>query len=257
MKRKFLKLIITFFSIIAITINLNPEISLVDSFSGNSVVLFFMFIIFYSFVNNTNKSKKYKNISIIVAIIFSIMYVLGKSIDVFGDIFIFGNKRQVVKLAISLLGYFWIFYNTLKFIFNLSTKKLMQFFDTKKLSALQSKIFSDNITSLLFVALLIFLSWLPIFLQYYPGVVTNDSLNQIYQGVGEHQLTSHHPVIHTLIIGACMRLGILIRDCNLGIAIYSIFQMIAMSTIFSYSLFYMARKKVPVLYRALTLLYFM
>lgn len=257
MKLKILKLMITFFSIGAITVNLNPEIEFIDSFSGNSAILCFIFIIIYAFSNKIVTNKKCKKISICISIILSIVYILGMLINDFGDIFVFGSKGQLAKLLIALVGYFWIFYNVLKYIYSFSREKLINIFSTKRLKKLEDKIFSHNILSFFTVMILIFLAWLPYLLQYYPGVVTNDSLNQIYQGIGLHQITTHHPVIHTMIIGECMRIGNFIQDYNLGIAIYSTFQMLIMSAIFSYTIYYMAKKNIPTLYRLITLIYFM
>ena len=70
-------------------------------------------------------------------------------------------------------------------------------------------------------------------------------------------MTSHHPVIHTLLIGFFLNVGKNIKDYNLGIALYSIFQMIIMASIFSYSLIFMKRKKIPIICRIITLIYYM
>lgn len=69
----------------------------------------------------------------------------------------------------------------------------------------------------------------------YPGNISPDSLSQIKQ-VLTVSYSDHHPFWHTMIIKMCLDIGItLFKDINLGIALYSIFQIIYMSTCFSYA----------------------
>lgn len=58
----------------------------------------------------------------------------------------------------------------------------------------------------LFYSLLIFFCWLPIFLAYYPSVFAYDAEGQLYQVIAKDYST-HHPLLHTLFLGAFFRLG--------------------------------------------------
>lgn len=74
------------------------------------------------------------------------------------------------------------------------------------------------------------LAWLPYYLYEYPGVMTPDSINQYGQVIGAYTLTNHHPVIHTLLIGAFYRLGItLTGSVYTGLGLYTLFQMCFMA----------------------------
>lgn len=69
-------------------------------------------------------------------------------------------------------------------------------------------------------ALVIWLCWMPYYILYYPGIVLGDSASQIWQSIGEYQLSNHHPVVHTLWIKLCIQIGSLYgglppRDCHL------------------------------------------
>ena len=120
------------------------------------------------------------------------------------------------------------------------------------------KLFTANKKSIFFVAGIIFLAYVPYLLNYYPGNVLIDSVIQILQGVGATPLTNHHPVLHTGIIAICINLGnFLFNSYEIGAFIYTLLQTIATSLIFSFSIYYMARKNVPVLIRVLTLLFYM
>ena len=77
---------------------------------------------------------------------------------------------------------------------------------------------------------------LVLFLCKHPGNLSVDSIRQITQNItGEY--SNHHPFIHTILIGFFINLGQnLFNNINSGVALYSIFQILFMSSIFSYSL---------------------
>lgn len=94
------------------------------------------------------------------------------------------------------------------------------------------------------------LCWLPYLITYYPGLVNYDTVNQILDfldGVapvpfgfvgGQEEVTvlfnAHHPVFVTLIFGAFIKLGILLGNPSLGLALFIIVQMVVAAFIFSY-----------------------
>lgn len=120
------------------------------------------------------------------------------------------------------------------------------------------KLFTRNKKSFIFVAIIIFLSYVPYILNYYPGNVLIDSVVQILQGAGALELTNHHPVLHTEIIALCMFIGkSIFESYQTGAFIYTLLQTMATSLIFSFAIYYMARKKIPVLIRLIALLFYM
>ena len=76
-------------------------------------------------------------------------------------------------------------------------KYLIEKFDTNK----KWKLFDGNIKSLLFVALIFFITYIPFFLNYYPGNVNTDSVGSILQITGEAKYTNFQPLLYTLIVG--------------------------------------------------------
>lgn len=120
------------------------------------------------------------------------------------------------------------------------------------------KFFTSNKKSFFIVGGIIFLAYIPYLLNYYPGNVLIDSVVQILQGVGAISLTNHHPVLHTLIISICMNIGqVIFNSYQTGAFIYTVIQTIMTSLIFSFSIYYMARKNVPVFIRVLAMLFYM
>lgn len=104
--------------------------------------------------------------------------------------------------------------------------------------------------------LLLLLLWLPVFLSIFPGAFAYDAHNEWMQ-VKEGIITSHHPVLHVLLVGYCLEFAYAaFGSYNVGIAIYTIIQMVLLATIFSYTLSFLKRYGIPSYARALMLLYF-
>lgn len=72
--------------------------------------------------------------------------------------------------------------------------------------------------------------WIPYFLYEYPAVMTPDSLNQYAQVIGAYELSNHHSVVHTALIGVFYNIGLsLTGDAHMGIALYTVVQMLFMA----------------------------
>ena len=125
-----------------------------------------------------------------------------------------------------------------------------------KEQAKEWKIFKPSKINYFIYLAIIFIAYVPYFLAHFPGLATPDSLTQILQGVGIYDLTNHHPVLHTAIIGIFMKIGGVLENYNIGIALYSIIQMLSVSAIFAYAVYYMVKKNVPVILRAIALIYY-
>lgn len=83
-------------------------------------------------------------------------------------------------------------------------------------------------------SLIIFLSWLPVFLAFYPGAFVYDAFDE-YNQVKTGEYTTHHPLLHVLMLGKSVVWGEeFLKSANLGIAFYTIFQMILLAIIFAY-----------------------
>ena len=70
----------------------------------------------------------------------------------------------------------------------------------------------------------------------YPGNLSSDSIDQIGQ-IMRGQYSNHHPFWHTMIIKACISLGLqLFGEINAAVAVYSVFQIIFMASCFAYAI---------------------
>lgn len=242
---------LSIFVTFAINMNWDKNIDIRYSFSGNSILYVIFFILICCMLTKTSNinNKRLKICCILLATLFASFEVVGNSINTYLDLSgIVESKITIIKTIIKFIGYLIVIYGILTNIFIWLENK--EFFRGK------NKWFTDNKRTFLWVWLLIFLAWIPYFLNYYPGVITADSMGQICQGLGISTMTNHHPVFHTFLISIAMNIGKLLGNYNLGVAIYSVAQMITVSGIFSFSIYYMAKRGVDSKFRILTLLFY-
>lgn len=105
-------------------------------------------------------------------------------------------------------------------------------------------------------AVVIFLCWLPVFLAYYPSVFAYDAEGQLYQVIA-HDYSTHHPLLHTLFLGAFFQLGgEWLHSFSAGMAVHSVVQMALMAAAFGYTLSYLYCRGVPVYLRVALMLFY-
>lgn len=117
------------------------------------------------------------------------------------------------------------------------------------------KIKESQVKSFLLTWLIIFLCWIPVFLAFYPGAFVYDAQDEYVQ-VASRVFTTHHPLTHVLLLGGFVCLGNkFFGSYNIGIAMYTIFQMLVLSGIFAYTLSYLRTKLSKKICVAVTLFY--
>lgn len=91
-----------------------------------------------------------------------------------------------------------------------------------------------QIKSWLVKAGIIFLCYLPVFLAVYPGFFVYDAQDELMQVVTRN-FSTHHPLVHVLLLGGIIQLFYkLTGSYNIGIACYTLFQMLVMAGIFGW-----------------------
>ena len=79
---------------------------------------------------------------------------------------------------------------------------------------------------------LMLVCYMPMFLIAFPGSFAYDvpfQLEQVFTGV----YSTHHPLLHTLLMGACVKLGHALGHINLGAALYVVIQMAGLAACFA------------------------
>lgn len=92
------------------------------------------------------------------------------------------------------------------------------------------------------------LLWMPTFLASYPGIYAYDTgyqLNEYMYG----GLSSHHPVIHTWLLGITMRAGVgLFHSSQAGAFLYTVLQLILFSAMLAGGVYYLRKEGGPRLF---------
>ena len=152
-----------------------------------------------------------------------------------------------LKLLIFFGGGYYAFWNILNAV---KTKLDSLNYERTEHNLDPKKVFIISFVVLLVTRLFV------LFVCQYPGEVTPDSVMQVDQ-IMKGEYTNHHPFYHTMVINACMSLGMLIfNNINAGVATYSVFQILFTSLCFSYLLSTIATLKPPKWILILSILFF-
>ena len=82
---------------------------------------------------------------------------------------------------------------------------------------------------------IIFVCWIPVFLAYFPGIMSYDSNRQFTEAYGAI-FWDLQPIFHTLMIRGALLLGQAMGGYEWGVAIYSLLQMLVLSFAIAFSL---------------------
>ena len=233
------------------------------------IILFLGLRAFYLKTFFTDKNNKgYKNIyKTLFSILLAVFMVLGYSYSKLNnwDI-VFGSAFQFIKSCIVAIGYYIIFRAIINYVFDTLLEKI-------KYKASTNKVFNFIFEKHSFIIplIIILICWIPYLVIYFPGVITPDSANQIKQFFGIQasgstdsvnlidenvKITNHHPVLHTVILGLCMKFGKLVGSDNIGVFIYTVFQMVVFASSLAYIIHFMKKIHTPNWIRVISLLNF-
>lgn len=223
--------------------------------NGNTIIFVVMFFALFVFLKGTIdiEYKRKFFISITIAVIFSIIEIICTSINIDYTL----NHIFDSNYILHFFGYIIILWSTISFIYSKISNNNKNYIINSKRYQIYKVIF-DSKWSFIINTILIFLAWIPYFLRYFPGLLTADSCSQVLQSMGMAELTNHHPIVHTGIIGLFINIGnSIIGNINVGVCLYTLFQMITMTMMFSVVLKYLSKKNIPYNVRIIGLLYYM
>lgn len=143
---------------------------------------------------------------------------------------------SVAQCIVVFLGLLIVMFVTVSFLFSILEK-------AEKTSAAERRFSKKDFALWLFLAILLFLFWVPCYLAGYPGFYNYDAFSQIPQVLyDEVPYNAHHPLIHTLLMGKIISFGYRHgADLNSGIALHSICQMMWCASAFSFVLCYIRK----------------
>lgn len=236
-----------------------------------SLLLFALLIIFFKkcFFREDLDKKGNRVYKIILSLLFSFFMVFGYSyMKINSWDMIFLNTFQLFKATIVFIGYYILFRGVMNYLFD-------QLFESIQVKETSNKLYNFIFVKHSFIIPLaiIIICWLPYLIVYYPGNLFEDPGNQLRQFFGVDlpewsaanstelidenvKITNHHPVLHTVILGACAKLGMILGDVNIGIFIYTLMQFCLMACTFAYVIHYMKKLNIPDWIRTLALIIF-
>ena len=206
--------------------------------------------------------KRKKVLSIIYSLIITTLIIIGTSF------ILTGNFKAITKYPILFLISSGLLYK----IINEITIYLYDKLDEKREKNLDIKKSKFNTLlkekPFIFSLIFILLCWLIYLIAFYPGILSPDPSYQILQYFGIDNkysyysilidksviLTNHHPVIHTILLGSCIKIGIkLFNSFNTGLFIYTLIQTFILAATLSYTIKFMKEINVNEKYRKLCL----
>lgn len=206
--------------------------------------------------------KKRKNVIVmLLSTLLSIFLIVGNSFKKKGS-FEFITNHLIIH-TVTFLILIFIFYKVISFLFkkldNIKWKESQEF---NKII----KIFNEH--QFLFCFIIILICWLPYIISFYPAILSPDPSYQIMQFFHIDNkystysilldpsviITNHHPVIHTLLLGSMVKIGTLLGSVNIGLFLYSIIQILILSSTLSYTIVFLKNIKTPKKYLLLCLI---
>lgn len=185
------------------------------------------------------KNKKEKFAFGFIVAVFIWIQLVCRTLELKGNME-WGIRSVLICLGISSVCVI-LFFIALYFLKKIKVKLCDLPYESK--GNTESKVRISNKAFFFISWLFIFLCWIPVFLAYYPGILAYDSYVQIGQ-IMEGVYNNHHPLIHTFMIAAFMKIGEAIGNMNLGVAMYTILQMLCLSATMSSGICLLAKKGV-------------
>lgn len=188
--------------------------------------------------------------------------LIGISFDFYKSLNLF-QRKPFLSILLWVFSFF-LFYMILNDIFKrLDNCKPKQ---TKMSKFKILNLLNDH--PFIFSFLVLLLGWLIYVIAFYPTIMSYDPSYQILQFFGIDNkysyysilldknmiITNHHPVSHTLLLGFCAKLGLLFKNLNIGLFIYSIIQILILSLTLSYTISFMKKINISLKYRLVCLI---
>ena len=206
---------------------------------NHSIINLILWIISFSFLIREDNwyDIKEKRKYWFVCLLLSIALLVGKAINETNSISVLFNPRiKIIGLTFSIAGFIRTISPALRFAIkklNIAVQYINSFNFNKRIDSM--------LNNLLIIWGILFFSWIPTLLALYPGVFSYDSnmqTKQVLEGISD----GHHPPLHTLFWGLCMKIGYHFKVEPL--LIYSLAQMFIFSLCLAFTIWYLKKKNI-------------
>ena len=245
--KKMLLLVVTYLSVLAVSvkgsyINWNIFNKLTNTFEWTGIAWPMVFLgVFLLYRKSFFASYARIQVgSLILAVLFSIFMILGRSMDSLGNLSpIFGDLKQAFIYLFIFIGYINLFYVIIC--------RLNLFLDIKEksLTALPK---TDSLLekhSFMIPFFVLIIAWLPWLTSVYPGAVSWDACVQINMFLDPSiQLSNHHPYISTLVLGSLIQLFRSFGNDNISLLCLVMTQEVVLALSFAHLISTMVKLKI-------------
>lgn len=215
--------------------------------------LFSLVFILILAANPLIKKERYigiapRNICMLIGILLAVAYVCGTFLEcketLWGD--------TTVDFIVFIIG--CVVYSVL---LGFSVDLLFSYLESGsyeyKIKRESGPVFKKSFFVLAWVVIL--LCWIPVWLAYFPGILAYDAHTQLAQYTN-HKISTFQPPVHTLLLALFYEIGIWFQDLNIGVALYSVVQMICVSFSFAAVVFVIWKKTASRFWYFAALIYF-
>ncbi len=198
--------------------------------------------------------KRLHIVSGITGLVLSLLFVYGSFTLFQNNIF---QSAEVTRLQICMMAGFFPAVMACAEEVLLLFDKLPAWYNRKEEKEWAAEVFFRKHKAAYFfvVWLAVFLSFMPIFLGCWPGNFAYDAPAQMVQVLTESYNT-HHPLLHTFMMGWAYNFGAMMGDVSNGYQLYTLAQMLLLSGAFAYCVYYLFLKKAARAWRLGVLLWF-
>lgn len=189
---------------------------------------------FYVYLGRQNFSKRHSHP--ILACLFAAFLLLGNSYYKNGNWdYCFGSIVNFLKTCAAFAGYSFFFHGVMQL--------LSRFLENAAATSDKSHFFSNRAFLKAFGILI--LVYLPFVVLSYPGNLCWDVIGQIEQVTLETGFNSHHPLVHTLLVGGLVQLGMSVfGSYEIGLFLYMLVQLFLFASALAATIALLAKRHV-------------
>ena len=216
-----------------------------------TIVSTMTFILYSMFLFYKTENKKINKLKVFFILFLDICLLISNSFVKTGNLsYIYSGILNILYTIILLALNYIVLKRTLLLIEELVTKYKVKEIKNKFVDIFDKHPFIISF-SIIFISFIIFM------IAFYPIILSPDPSFQIKQFFNVRTkyadyanlldetvfLTNHHPVVHTLLLGGCLKLGRILINDNFGLFIYSFIQSIFLASTLAYTIKYLKDNK--------------
>lgn len=186
----------------------------------------------------------------ILGSLLGIIMVLGNKLYTGNLEDIFVSFRSILKYGCLTAGEIFLWTQLSALLYN-------KILNSKIREYKYEKLFSKGKKTWIILWLIMFIGYMPCYFAIFPGIMSYDSGWITRQALGIIPFDNFHPYLHTLIWTGCIRLEQMTGIPQLGLIVYSIGQVLLVTALFTYIVYFMIKRNANPILIIFTYLFYM